>query len=91
MYFVPMFDETSGYYDSGSAVSIATWNIISVHELTRLQWWSSWGGIVEGLFSWESAWPVVGDGSSSSCGSMSPDMPVIDGASSHSKSYMIGK
>lgn len=91
MYFVPMFDETSGYYDSGTGVSTTTWNISSVHELTRLQWWSDWGALVEGLFSWESAWPQVGDGSSSSCGSMSPDMPVIDGASSHSKGYMIGK
>lgn len=56
-----------------------------------LQWWSEWGGLVDGLFSWESAWPEVGDGNSADCGSMSPDMPVIDGASSHSKSYMVGK
>ena len=59
--------------------------------IDMLQWWSEWGDLVDGLFSWESAWPVVGDGSSSDSGSMSPDMPVIDGASSNSKSYMVGK
>lgn len=72
MYFIPMFDDTSGYYDSGS------------------DWWSTWGDLVDGVFSWEAAWPVVGDGSSSDAGSMSPDMPVIDGAQSNNKAYMVG-
>lgn len=71
MYFIPMFDETDGYYDSAAG------------------WWSYWGDLVEGLFSWEAAWPVVGDGSSADCGSMSPDLPVIDGAEANSKGYMI--
>ncbi|KAL9125883.1 MAG: hypothetical protein Q9175_008010, partial [Cornicularia normoerica] len=71
MYFVPMFDETNGYYDSVSG------------------WWSEWGDLVDGLFSWEAAWPVVGDGSSPDCGSLSPDMPVMSGASNNDKSYMI--
>ncbi|CAF9933479.1 MAG: hypothetical protein ALECFALPRED_005605 [Alectoria fallacina] len=52
-------------------------------------WWSYWGNLVDGLFSWEAAWPVVGDSNSADCGSMSPDIPVINGALNHGKSYMI--
>ncbi|CAD6580185.1 MAG: hypothetical protein ASARMPRED_009379 [Alectoria sarmentosa] len=55
----------------------------------RQNWWSYWGDLVDGLFSWEAAWPVVGDSNSADCGSLSPDIPVIDGASNHEKSYMI--
>lgn len=55
-----------------------------------MQWWSYWGDLVDGLFSWEAAWPAVGDGSTSDAGSMSPDMDVIDGAEANSKDYMIG-
>ena len=86
-----MFDETAGYYDAADGVSIPASCVTSPLNLTSVQWWSYWGGLVDGLFSWEAAWPAVGDGSSSSCGSMSPDMPVITGASDHSKSYMVGE
>ena len=86
-----MFDETSGYYDAADGVGIPTTLVPSVPELTSTQWWSYWGGLVDGLFSWEAAWPDVGDGSSSDCGSLSPDVPVINGASDHSKSYMVGE
>ena len=34
MYFVPMFDDTSGYYDSGSDVSSPVSCLNSVQELT---------------------------------------------------------
>ena len=34
MYFVPMFDDTSGYYDSGSGVSCPVSCITFVQELT---------------------------------------------------------
>lgn len=71
MYFVPMFDDTDGYYDSTSG------------------WWSTWGNLVDGVFSWEAAWPTVADGSSTDVGSLSPDMPVINSASASQKSYMI--
>ena len=91
MYFVPMFDDTDGYYDAASGVSFPKPWIHSALELTSTQWWSYWGALVDGLFSWEAAWPAVGDGSSADDGSMSPDMPVIDAASDNSKSYMVGE
>lgn len=50
-------------------------------------WWSYWGGVVDGLFSWESAWPAVG--SSSGAGSVTQDTIVANGAKSRSKTYMI--
>ncbi len=90
LYFVPMFDETSGYYDSDSGVSLPASSDLTALELTSMEWWSYWGDVVDGVFSWEAAWPDVGDGSSSDCGSMAPDTPVINGASDNKKSYMIG-
>lgn len=90
MYFVPMLDDTAGYYESASSVSLPNSFISSALKLTSMQWWSYWGALVDGVFSWEAAWPAVGDGSTSSDGSMSPDTPVINGASDNSKGYMIG-
>lgn len=55
-----------------------------------MQWWSYWGNLVDGLFSWESAWPLVGDTDPSAIGDVSSDMPVMQGAYSHNKGYMIG-
>ncbi|KAL2047720.1 hypothetical protein N7G274_000762 [Stereocaulon virgatum] len=52
-------------------------------------WWSYWGNVVDGLFSWEAAWPAIGGLGGSYPGDVSPDLPVIAGAYSHSKSYMI--
>ena len=91
MYFVPMFDDTDGYYDAASGVKFSKPSIRSALKLTTIQWWSYWGALVDGLFSWEAAWPAVGDGSSADWGSMSPDTPVIDAALANSKSYMVGE
>ena len=85
-----MFDDTDGYYDSASGVSLPPPSISSALVLTPIQWWSNWGGLLHGVFSWEAGWPAAGDGSSADVGSMSPDMNVIDGASTNKKDYMIG-
>lgn len=50
-------------------------------------WWSYWGDVVDGLFSWESAWPEIG--STTPQGDVSQDVTVMKGATSHSKGYMI--
>jgi len=53
-------------------------------------WWYYWGGVVNGLFSWESAWPEmgqVGDGS----GGISRDEVIIEAAAAQDKTYMIRK
>lgn len=50
-------------------------------------WWDYWGGVVDGLFSWESNWPQVG---ATNDGDVSLDVIVLNGAVAHSKSYMIG-
>ena len=55
-----------------------------------VQWWSYWGDVVEGLFSWEAAWPALGGFGGKSPGDISPDLPVINGAVAHNKGYMIG-
>ena len=63
-------------------------------------WWSYWGPHVDGLFSWESAWPVVGatddgsvthpdSGSGPSNSAQGSDVTVMKGATAHSKPYMI--
>ncbi len=88
MYFIPMFDDTSGYYDAASGVSIPSWLLTS--KLMSTQWWSYWGGLVDGLFSWEAAWPAVGDTDLSSVGDVSLDMPVMGASSVNKKGYMIG-
>ena len=46
--------------------------------------------MVDGLFSWEAAWPALGGLGGNSPGDISPDLPVIAGAKAHNKSYMIG-
>ncbi|KAL6716890.1 hypothetical protein ACLMJK_004802 [Lecanora helva] len=56
---------------------------------TASGWWSYWGGLVDGLFSWESAWPAVGDTDLSSIGAVSLDMPVINASVANKKGYMI--
>ena len=49
-------------------------------------WWSYWGNVIDGAFSWESAWPYAGD---TNAGDVSLDETVIAGTSSHGKGYMI--
>lgn len=51
-------------------------------------WWSYWGGVVDGLFSWESTWPNVG---ATNDGDVTLDTTVSAGAVAHDKTYMIGK
>jgi hypothetical protein len=51
------------------------------------EWWEYWGGVVDGLFSWDSAWPVVDSGTTP--GAVSRDATVLAGAKNHEKLYMI--
>ncbi|TVY25040.1 Mutanase [Lachnellula hyalina] len=50
-------------------------------------WWSYWGSVVDGLFSWESTWPNVG---ATNDGDLTLDTTVQAGAVAHGKTYMIG-
>ncbi|KAK0638185.1 Glucan endo-1 [Lasiodiplodia hormozganensis] len=50
-------------------------------------WWSYWGEVVDGLFSWESSWPKVGDRNTAD---MNLDKTVANGARDRKKAYMIG-
>ncbi|KAH7060931.1 glycosyl hydrolase family 71-domain-containing protein [Macrophomina phaseolina] len=52
-------------------------------------WWEYWGDIVDGLFSWESAWPERAGYGGEYSGDLSPDNVVFQGALNHSKPYMI--
>ena len=85
-----MFDDTSGYYDAASGVSASSLNHLAMFKLTLIQWWSYWGELVDGLFSWESAWPAVGDTDLTSIGSLSLDMPVMNASVANKKGYMMG-
>lgn len=46
------------------------------------------GAYVDGVASWESAWPVAG---ATDEGNMTLDNSAIAGANAHGKGYMIGK
>ncbi|RDW87891.1 hypothetical protein BP5796_03585 [Coleophoma crateriformis] len=72
MYFMPDFDETTGYYTGDDA------------------WWYYWGDICDGIFSWESAWPMRAGKGGLYPGDVSPDRTVIQGAHSRDKYYMMG-
>lgn len=52
-------------------------------------WWDYWGDYVDGLFSWESAWPERAGLGGQYPGDISPDQTVIGGTSSRGKSYMM--
>lgn len=93
VYFMPMFDETDGYYEADEGVSLFVFKITcTVHlGLTLIQWWSYWGDLVDGLFSWETAWPPVGASDLSSIGDVSSEMAVMEAAYSKNKGYMMGK
>ena len=47
----------------------------------------NWGEVVDGLFSWESSWPKVGDRNTAD---MNLDKTVANGARDRKKAYMIG-
>ena len=49
-----------------------------------------WGDVVDGLFSWEAAWPSFGGFGGNFPGDISPDVTVMNGARAHNKTYMIG-
>lgn len=80
MYFIPDFDETAGYYGG---------------EESYPGWYYYWGGVVDGLFSWESAWPKRGNPSPGTVGGLypgdtSPDNTVQTGTIQYNKGYMMG-
>ncbi|EQB48340.1 hypothetical protein CGLO_12428 [Colletotrichum gloeosporioides Cg-14] len=52
-------------------------------------WWEYWGDLVDGLFSWESAWPERDGYGSKSPGDVSLDISIAQGAHNHSKLYMV--
>ncbi|KAH8193612.1 hypothetical protein TruAng_012222 [Truncatella angustata] len=52
-------------------------------------WWEYWGDVVEGIFSWEAAWPSRSGFGGLYPGDVSPDVPVLAGATKHGKGYMI--
>ncbi|RAH67264.1 uncharacterized protein BO66DRAFT_283387, partial [Aspergillus aculeatinus CBS 121060] len=55
-------------------------------------WWDAWGNLTDGLFSWESAWPSLGQQASNQTGGLggiARDQVVIDAAARQGASYMI--
>ncbi|KAH8662391.1 glycosyl hydrolase family 71-domain-containing protein [Xylariales sp. PMI_506] len=52
-------------------------------------WWTYWGPVMDGLCSWESAWPERAGYGGAYPGDVSPDLPVLSGAHSHDKLYMM--
>ncbi|KAF9877167.1 hypothetical protein CkaCkLH20_05433 [Colletotrichum karsti] len=52
-------------------------------------WWEYWGDMVDGVFSWESAWPERDGYGSAYVGDISVDKLVAVGAHNHSKLYMV--
>ena len=50
-------------------------------------WWDYWGDVVDGTFSWETAWR--NPGISIDIGDVSVDQILINGNFQHSKSYMM--
>lgn len=53
-------------------------------------WWDYWGGVVDGLFSWEAAWPERAGYGGAYPGDVGPDAPVAAGAEARGKDYMVG-
>jgi hypothetical protein len=54
-------------------------------------WWAYWGDVVDGLFSWEAAWPYRAGFGGAYPGDIGPDKTVIAGTSAHGKTYMMGE
>lgn len=52
------------------------------------EWWDEWGDIADGLFSWETAWPVQNQTNTLS---IAADNDHLTSATKNDKSYMIGK
>lgn len=51
--------------------------------------WEHWGPVVDGLFSWESAWPERNGKGGAFAGDIEPDVPLMDGLKEKNKKYMI--
>ena len=80
MFFIPDFDETTGYYGGEDAYD---------------GWYYYWGDVIDGLFSWESAWPKRGNPSPGTVGGaydgdITPDLKVQKGALDRELTYMMG-
>ncbi|KKY27901.1 putative glycoside hydrolase family 71 [Diplodia seriata] len=52
-------------------------------------WWAYWGDVLDGLASWESAWPFRAGYGGAYAGDVGPDEKPCRGAANHSKPYMI--
>lgn len=52
--------------------------------------WEHWGGVVDGLFTWESAWPLRDGVGGAFPGDIAPDLPLIEGMKKYKRQYMIG-
>jgi glucan endo-1,3-alpha-glucosidase len=98
MYFIPDIDETDGYYGSSDAwwlvddltyAELFNGSIRNAHNWCRYYW----GNITDGIFSWETAWPIsstrLGYGGWYA-GDVTVDKQVIGAAKSRNKGYMIG-
>lgn len=97
----------SAFSDGGQSISNWTEFLTSVSDKTYFVpdfdqtdgyysattgWWSKYGDLVDGLFSWESLWPQdpkVGIGAAFA-GDTSLDEIVISGSAAHNKTYMVG-
>ena len=52
-------------------------------------WWSYWGDVVDGTFSWETAWPA--EGVTDADGDVNEDQVIVNGSIAHGKTYMMRK
>lgn len=53
-------------------------------------WWEYWGPVVDGIFSWETAWPERGGFGGKFAGDVSIDVTMAKSAAKHKKMYMMG-
>ncbi|KAL2291156.1 hypothetical protein FJTKL_13817 [Diaporthe vaccinii] len=53
-------------------------------------WWGNWGPVLDGVSSWESAWPQIVGSDPSKPGDVSKDEKVLTSANGRDKGYMIG-
>lgn len=53
-------------------------------------WWSYWGDLVDGIFSWESAWPERAGFGGDYPGDVTVDVPPLNAAHKRKKYYMLG-
>jgi len=51
-------------------------------------WWNYWGNVIDGVASWEYAWPKAGSGV---LGSVAPDTAVRGDMTAHGKTYVLAE